>query len=81
MDTLIRIKRCALANRLRLTNKARGELEDDDLDITDIRESLMNAVAIYKSVRSKNPVTGRREHLHISQSPNCLASQSAPRVS
>jgi hypothetical protein len=55
MDTLIRIKRCALANRLRLTNKARDELETDDLDVTDIRESLMNAVVIYKTIRSKSP--------------------------
>ena len=70
MDTLIRIKRCALAGRLRLTEKARDELELDDLDITDIRESLVNAVAIYKTIRSRNPRTGRREHLHIIQSPN-----------
>ena len=70
MDTLIRIKRCALANRLRLTNKARDELEIDDLDITDIRESLMNAVAIYKTIRSTNPQSHRREYLHIIQSHN-----------
>lgn len=70
MDTLIRIKRCALANRLRLTNKARDEMEVDDLDLTDIRESLINAVAIYKTLRSVNPRTRAREHLHIIQSPN-----------
>ena len=70
MDLLIRIKRCALANRIRLTDKARDEMDLDFLDIPDIRESLMNAVAIYKTIRSKNPRTGSREYLHIIQSPN-----------
>jgi hypothetical protein len=70
MDILIRIKRCALAGRLRLTSKARDELDMDDLDLGDIRESLVNAVAIYKTIRSSNPITGKREYLHIIQSPN-----------
>ena len=70
MDTLIRIKRCALAGRLRLTSKARDELDMDDLDLTDIRESLVYAVAIYKTIRSANPATGKKEYLHIIQSPN-----------
>jgi hypothetical protein len=70
MDILIRIKKCALSNRLRLTNKARDEMETCGLDVDDIRESLLNAVAIYKTVRSKNPGTGQREYLHIIQSPN-----------
>jgi lysozyme family protein len=59
-----------LANQLRFTAKARDELELDDLTVDDIRESLMNAVAIYKTLRSLNPYTRRREHLHIIQSPN-----------
>jgi hypothetical protein len=63
-------ERCALAGRLRFTNKARDELELDDLEITDIRESLVNAVAIYKTLRSVNPTSGKREYLHIIQSPN-----------
>ena len=42
----------------------------DRLDPDDIRESLVNAVVIYKSIRSRNPRTGKREHLHIIQSPN-----------
>jgi hypothetical protein len=70
MDTLVRIKKCALAGRLRLTNKARDELEIDDLEVMDIRESLINAVAIYKTINSVNPRTQKREHLHIIQSPN-----------
>ena len=32
--------------------------------------ALINAVAIYKTIRSKNPTSGAREHLHIIQSPN-----------
>ena len=39
MELLIRIKRCALPNRLRLTSKVRDELEADDLEIDDVRES------------------------------------------
>src|SRR5215207_6358694 len=70
MNTLVRIKRCALANRLRLTIKAREELEADDLDIEDIRESLVNARTIFKSIRSTNPFTHKRELLHIIHSPN-----------
>ena len=70
MDTLIRIKKCAWTGCLRLTNKARDELEIDDLDLEDIRESLVNATAIYKTVRSINRVSGRREYLYIIQSPN-----------
>jgi hypothetical protein len=59
-----------LANRIRLTNKARDELEIENLDLSDIRESLMNATEIYKTIRSTNPRTRRREHLHIIQSSN-----------
>jgi hypothetical protein len=70
MDILIRIKRCALTNRLRLTNKAREEMDADDLELIDIRESLVNAVEIYKTIRSTNPRTRRRERLYIIQSPN-----------
>jgi hypothetical protein len=70
MDILTRIKRCALANRLRFTGKARDELELDDLEADDVRESLVNAIAINKTIRSRNPRTRHREHLHIIQSPN-----------
>lgn len=56
--------------RLRFTEKAREEMECDALDVEDVRESLVSASAIYKSIRSSNPRTQRREHLHIIQSPN-----------
>ncbi len=70
MDILVQIKRCALGNRLRFTAKANNELEADDLSVEDIREALVNAVAIYKTIRSINPLTRRREYLHIIQSKN-----------
>jgi hypothetical protein len=70
MEVLVRIKRCALAGRLRLTNKARDELEINDLDIADIRESLLNATTIYKTIRSFGPSNQKREYLHIIRSPN-----------
>jgi hypothetical protein len=70
MDTLVRIKRCALAGRLQFTAKAGDELDADDLDANDVRESLVNAIEIYKTIRSINPRTRQREYLHIIQSPN-----------
>ncbi len=45
-------------------------MEADDLEVIDIRESLVNAVAIYKTLRSTNPRSGMRERLYIIQSPN-----------
>jgi hypothetical protein len=51
-----------------LTEKARTEAEADDLDLNDIRESIVNASGIYKSIRSSNPYTGKREYLHIIKS-------------
>ena len=45
LEMLIRIKKCALAGRLRLTNQARTELDCDNLEIIDVRESLINATA------------------------------------
>lgn len=70
MDLLVRIKRCALGNRLRLTAKARDEMNMDCLTIQDIREALVNADHIDKTLRSANPVTGKREHLHVIKSRN-----------
>lgn len=66
---LRRIKRCAWRGNLRFTVKAQLELELDDLTREDVRESLVTAVAIYKSIRSTRPGIGR-EYLHIIQSPN-----------
>jgi hypothetical protein len=71
MNVLIRIKRAVLAGRYAFSEKARGEMETDDLTELDIAESILNAVAIYKRLRSNNPSrTRRREYLHVIQSTN-----------
>ena len=46
-------------------------MEADGLTELDIAESIVNAVAIYKTIRSQNPAYRQaREYLHIIQSTN-----------
>jgi len=47
-DVLIRIKRAVLAGRYAFSEKARIEMEADSLTESDVAESIINAVAIYK---------------------------------
>ncbi len=62
-DTLVRIKRAILAGHYAFSEKASMEL--------DVVESIVNAVAIYKTIRSTSPFRERaREYLHIIQSTN-----------
>jgi len=71
MDVLIRIKRAVLVGQYVFSEKARTEMESDDLTEVDIAESILNAVAIYKKVRSTSPLRKmRREYLYIIQSTN-----------
>ena len=71
MDVLIRIKRAVLAGRYVFSEKARIEMETDDLTEVDIVESILNAEAIYKRLRSTNPSRKkRREYLYVIQSTN-----------
>jgi len=71
MDVLIRIKRAVLAGRYAFSEKARLEMESDDLTELDIAESILNAVAIYKRLRSSSPSrNNRREYLYVIQSTN-----------
>ena len=71
MDVLIRIKRAVLAGRYAFSEKARLEMEVDDLTELDVAESIVNAVAIYKRLRSSSPSrTKRREYLYVIQSTN-----------
>jgi len=71
MDVLIRIKRAVLAGRYVFSEKARCEMETDDLTEADIAESILNAGDIYKRVRSTSPSRkSRREYLYIIQGPN-----------
>ena len=66
---LVRIKRAVLAGRYEFSEKALDEMEGDGLTPLDVAESILNAVAIYKSVPSTSPIRWyRREYLHIIQS-------------
>jgi hypothetical protein len=70
-DLLTRIKRAVLAGRYAFSEKARIEMEADRITEMDVVESLLNAVAIYKTIRSKSPYRkGRRENLYVIQSTN-----------
>lgn len=70
-DTLVRIKRAVLAGCYAFSEKASLEMEVDCLTELDVAESIVNAVAIYKTIRSTSPLRGNaREYLHIIQSTN-----------
>jgi len=70
-DVLVRIKRAVLAGRYAFSEKARVEMECDGLTDLDVAEAILNAVAIFKKIRSTSPVrTRRREYLYVIQSTN-----------
>jgi len=71
METLIRIKRIILAGRYAFSEKARIEMEIDGISEMDVAESIINAVAIYKTLHSRSLFrTHRRETLYIIQGTN-----------
>lgn len=67
---LVRIKRAVIAGNVVFTSKATLERERDSLTEGEVVESIITAQSLYKSVRSANPATGRREYLHIIHSRN-----------
>ena len=70
-EVLKRIKRAVLAGNYAFSEKARAEMEADQITELDVAESILNAVAIYKTIRSKSPLPGHsRERLHVIQSTN-----------
>ena len=70
-DVLVRIKRAVLAGRYAFSEKARIEMETDRLTESDVAESIINAVAIYKRLRSRSSLRSRRiEYLYVIQSTN-----------
>ena len=70
-DVLKRIKRMLLSGNYAFSEKARIEMEADQLTELDVVESILNAVAIYKTIRSTNPRPPYlREPLYIIQSTN-----------
>ena len=70
-DILVRIKRAVLAGRYAFSEKARIEMEADGITELDVAESILNAVAIYKTIRSESRFRrGLREYLYVIQSTN-----------
>ena len=70
-NILVRIKRAVLAGNYAFSEKARLEMETDGLTELDIAESILNAVAIYKRIRSRSPHRQHsREYLYVIQSTN-----------
>ena len=70
-NVLVRIKRAVLAGRYVFSEKARLEMEADGLTELDVAESIVNAVAIYKTIRSRSPFRKHaREYLYVIQSTN-----------
>jgi hypothetical protein len=70
-DILIRIKRAVLAGRYAFSEKARMEMEAGSLTELDVAESILNAVAIYKRLRSRSDSrTQSKEYLYVIQSTN-----------
>jgi hypothetical protein len=71
IDVLVRIKRAVLAGHFEFSRKAADEMDADNLTRLDVAESILNADAIYKTIRSQSPFRGRRrESLYIIVSPN-----------
>ncbi|HUW83229.1 MAG TPA: hypothetical protein VMZ31_10575 [Phycisphaerae bacterium] len=54
MDVLLQIKRLVVQGRIRFTEKAREEMEADGLSAGEVIESIANAQAIAKTLRSRS---------------------------
>jgi hypothetical protein len=54
MDVLVRIKRLVVRGAVRFTEKARLELEADQLEPEDALEAILSAPSISKSIRSRS---------------------------
>ncbi len=71
IDILVRIKRAVLAGRYAFSEKARIEMEADGITELDVAESILNAVAIYKTIRSESLFRKQaKEYLYVIQSTN-----------
>lgn len=69
-DILTRIKRAVIAGNVIFTEKATTERERDGLSEGDVIESIVTAVAIYKTMKSVARMSRRREYLHVIQGVN-----------
>jgi hypothetical protein len=57
MDIFIRIKRLVVSRRVVFTEKAENEMAADGLTPELVYESIINAPAVFKIIRSRNPKT------------------------
>lgn len=70
-DVLLPTKRAVLGGRCVFGEKARSEMTIDGLTELDVIESILNAVAIYKTLRSRSPFRTRsREYFHVIYATN-----------
>ena len=65
MDTLVRIKRLVIARHVLFTQKAESEMAGESLTPELVYESILNAPAVFKSLRSRNPRTKKTEKLYV----------------
>ncbi len=65
MDVLVRIKRMVIARQVLFTEKADIEMCADDLTPEMVYESILNAPAIFKTLRSRSPGVRKAEKLYI----------------
>ena len=65
MNILTRIKRLVVTRKVIFTNKARVEIEADQLTEDLVYEAILNAPEIFKTLRSHKPESGKRETLYV----------------
>ena len=65
MDIIVRVKRLVIARRVLFTEKAEVEMARDSLTPEMVYESVLNAPAIFKVMRSRNPRTKKAERLYV----------------
>jgi hypothetical protein len=65
MDILVRIKRLVVSHQVLFTEKAEIEMTRDSLTPELVYEAILNAPAIFKVLRSRNPKSGRSERLYV----------------
>ena len=65
MDTLVRIKRLVIARHVLFTQKAEGEMAAEFLTPELVYESILNAPASFKVLRSRSPRTSQTEKLYV----------------
>lgn len=65
MDTIVRIKRLVIARHVLFSEKAENEMAAEFLTPELVYESILNAPAIFKVLRSSNPRTSKTERLYV----------------